>query len=390
MIQHSILLFIVLVVFVAGVYWAKTQRVFQSAFRFLPVPFWCYFLPMLASTFGLFPDSSPLYGFLSRFVLPLCLAMLLIHVDLLSVAQAGQKALLMMGVALLGIVCGAVVSFSALQAFLPPESWKAVGALSGSWMGGSANMLAIKEALSTPDSVFAPMIVVDTFLVYGWMALLIFLAGYQDKFDAWNGARTEGIKGLDVTFSEGNAQSGALSSVIGLLGVSLGLALGSIYIGDRLPAVGAVLSHKTWTVLIVSTSALVFSFWFNRSQLVNPKASVFLEKTGMFVLYVLLASMGARAKLTVILDAPVFLLFGLLCLLVHGVILFVGARLLRAPLFLMAAASQSCLGGPISGPLVAAVYRPALAGVGLLLAIIGNVFGTYLGLIVARICQWMG
>ena len=55
-------------------------------------------------------------------------------------------------------------------------------------------------------------------------------------------------------------------------------------------------------------------------------------------------------------------------------------RLLRAPLFFFAAASQACVGGYSSAPLVAAIYHPAMAPVGLLLAVLGNVLGTYLGL----------
>ena len=49
------------------------------------------------------------------------------------------------------------------------------------------------------------------------------------------------------------------------------------------------------------------------------------------------------------------------------------------------AASQACVGGYSSAPLVAAIYHPAMAPVGLLLAVLGNVVGTYLGLAVAQV-----
>ena len=45
---------------------------------------------------------------------------------------------------------------------------------------------------------------------------------------------------------------------------------------------------------------------------------------------------------------------------------------------------QACVGGYSSAPLVAAIYQPAMAPVGLLLAVLGNVVGTYLGLAVAQ------
>ena len=71
------------------------------------------------------------------------------------------------------------------------------------------------------------------------------------------------------------------------------------------------------------------------------------------------------------------------------IVLLIGARMMRAPLFLVAAASQANIGGVASAPVVAAVYEPGLASVGLLLAILGNIVGTYLGILVGQICRVM-
>jgi uncharacterized membrane protein len=61
----------------------------------------------------------------------------------------------------------------------------------------------------------------------------------------------------------------------------------------------------------------------------------------------------------------------------------------KAPLFLVAAASQANVGGVASAPVVAEVYQPGLASVGLLLAILGNIFGTYFGIICAQLCRML-
>jgi len=47
-------------------------------------------------------------------------------------------------------------------------------------------MVAIKEIMSMPDGVMAPLIIVDTFLSYSWMALLVFAAAWQIPFDRWS------------------------------------------------------------------------------------------------------------------------------------------------------------------------------------------------------------
>jgi uncharacterized membrane protein len=78
---------------------------------------------------------------------------------------------------------------------------------------------------------------------------------------------------------------------------------------------------------------------------------------------------------------------GLTIVAVHAVVILIGARLLRAPLFLVAAASQANIGGVASAPVVAEVYHPGLASVGLLLAILGNIVGTWLGIVCAQLCR---
>ena len=53
------------------------------------------------------------------------------------------------------------------------------------------------------------------------------------------------------------------------------------------------------------------------------------------------------------------------------------AKLLRAPTFFLAVGSQANIGGAASAPIVASAYHPALAPVGVLLAVLGYALGTY-------------
>ena len=102
-------------------------------------------------------------------------------------------------------------------------------------------------------------------------------------------------------------------------------------------------------------------------------------------LYMLLTAIGAQADLKAVLDAPVYLVAGALWIGIHVALLFVMARLLRAPLFFVATGSMANVGGAASAPVVAGVYHPAMAPVGLLMAVAGYVLGIYGGLI----CAWL-
>ena len=90
-----------------------------------------------------------------------------------------------------------------------------------------------------------------------------------------------------------------------------------------------------------------------------------------------------------IFSAPLLIVAGIVLVLIHAIFLLIVSRFARIPLCLVATASQANIGGPASAPIVAAAYEPALAPVGLLLGILGNVMGMYLGLITSVLCKWV-
>lgn len=108
---------------------------------------------------------------------------------------------------------------------------------------------------------------------------------------------------------------------------------------------------------------------------------------GYALLYFVLASIGATTNLATLGSAPFLIAAGFLWMVIHALFIVLSARLLRAPLSLMAAASQANIGGAASAPVLADIYRPGLAPVGLLMAVLGNIIGTYLGIVCSALCR---
>lgn len=178
------------------------------------------------------------------------------------------------------------------------------------------------------------------------------------------------------------------AGAVGVLGIWVGRRLGPSLtegLAAVAPSVAAGFKTTTWTVLTVTTVGLGLAF--SGRFRARPERTEFL---GNALLYFLLTTLGAQASLGALGRAPAYLAMGAGALAVHAVFLMAGARLFRWPLALVATASQACVGGVVSAPMVAAVYRPTLAAVGLLLAVAGNVVGTYLGLVTAQLCLFFG
>jgi uncharacterized membrane protein len=354
----------------------RDRKPFDRVFNILPVPFWCYMLPMLGTAVGLFPSASPLYKLLSQWLLPVCLSWLLVGVDVKAVVGLGRRAVILMAAGFGGIVAGCFLAGILLRPWLPAGSWMSLGALSATWTGGSANLLAVKEFLSIPEDLFSPIVVTDGLFAYAWMSLLVAVSGHAARFDRWTGAGSD--------WEAGAAPSVRPLPAGLLLFLGLVLAGASVLISLHLPSLGGWLKPGAWAVLIVTTASLALASGLSYAGRGAPES---VEKTGGFLLLILVASLGAQADVTAAARFPVFLAAGLLVLTVHGLVLLAAARWAKIPLALLATVSQACVGGVVSTPMVAAVYRPALAAVGLLLAVAANAVGTYVGLAAAALCR---
>jgi uncharacterized membrane protein len=363
---------------VALVFQASRLPALAPLFDKLPPLVWSYVIPMLATTLGLLPAESSLYAALTRYLLPACLSLMLLSSDLRLVARLGRTALLVMGAGALGIALGASLGYVLLRPWLPPDAWKAVGALSATWIGGSANLLAVATTLDFDPGI---VIIVDTVVGYSWMGLLLTLAPRQAAVDAWTGADRGLVDEVSARLGERQARARppSLTDVTLMVGLAVGLTALCLAAGARLPQLGEVLKPFSWAIILVTTIALLLSL--------TPLAR--LEEVGASTLgytgfYLLIASVGAQGDLRLVMRHPAFVLLGVITIAVHATLLFATIRLLRAPFFFFGAASQACTGGYSSAPIVAAVYQPGTATIGLLLAVVGNVIGTYAGLLVAQ------
>ena len=143
-----------------------------------------------------------------------------------------------------------------------------------------------------------------------------------------------------------------------------------------------MLSPYAWTIILVSTIAIVLSTT-PLSRIPHTGANKF----GKWILYFVLTSIGARASLNNASQVGILIAAGVVVIFIHVVILLGTARLIRAPLFLVATASLSNIAGLVSAPVVAEVYQPGFACVGLLLAILGHSLGAYFGIFTGQLCR---
>jgi uncharacterized membrane protein len=383
-IDNPTAILVYLICLLGALFWLSGLPPLARLFRVTPAVVYAYFLPALSTSLGILPPTSPVYDWMVRYLLPVSLMLLMTTVDVRSILRLGGKALVMMLAGSAGIILGGPIAYALLGRALPADTWMGLAALSGSWIGGAPNMVAIKESVGTPDSVMAPIIVVDTVVAYSWMGLLLLATAWQGRFDTWVRADTSAIEALNrkLATTDSQRKPAEVRHLAMILALGFGGAALAIWAGDRLPLLGdpTIISHTTWAVVLVTTLGLGLSF-----TAVSGVEIYGASRVGYLALYLMLTAIGAQADLRKVLEVPLYLAVGVVWLAIHVVVLVVVAKLARAPLFFLATGSMANIGGPVSAPIVASVFHPALAPVGVLMGVTGYIIGIYGSLL----CAWL-
>ncbi len=385
MITDPVALSVYLIVIVGGLFQLSRIRFFARAFHYVPPVLWILLIPTLSSTFGLTPTAHPVYDWLQNYVLLAGLTLLLLATNLKTIMRLGRPALVMMLTASASISIGAILVFALLHPWLPPESYKAFGGLVAVWTGGYGNMLAVSASLDSSGAMLTNAIITDTVIGFGWMSVLITLAGFQAWADQKMGADRAVLDDLNQRLAQVQT-SLARPITVADLAVMVGLAFGVAYLaaqaGQMMPRIEGVMTPFTWSVIAASLAAIGLSF----TRLADLQYAG-ATSVGTVLLYIVYAAIGARADLSGIGSAPLFLLAGLLILTFHTIVMVIVGRLMRAPVFLLATASMANVGGMATAPIVSTVYQSSLAGVAVLIVPLGLAYGTFVALLVAGVCR---
>jgi uncharacterized membrane protein len=370
------------------------SKFWQKFYYYVPSLVLCYFLPSVLNSLGIISgDKSGLYPVVVNYFLPCCLILLTLSVDFKAILGLGKKALIMFFASVFGVIIGGPIALLIVGSISPStvagqgsaEIWRGLSAIAGSWIGGGANQTAMKEIFKVDDNLFASMVTVDIVVSSIWMALLIYCAARAKKIDKWFKADTSKIDELlrkVEHYQKDTEKNPDLKHYMLMLGIGLGCTglahfLADIitpYLSENYPQLEklSLTSSFFWVILIATTCGIALSF--TRARKLEGYGTF---KVGSIIIYFMVATIGMRMDVTGIFSNPGLFLIGAIWILIHITIMLVVAKLIRAPFFFTAVGSQSCIGGPASAPVVASVFHPSLAPVGVLLAVLGYAVGTY-------------
>jgi len=449
---NDTIIFGILCIILASIFYTSTLKSYQKFYKIVPVLLLCYFVPSIFSSLGIIADKwidvqatinhlASLYGNLdsvtdlatlksyiathsidssvysqftggskiyyisSRFLLPASLVLLTLSIDLKGVFKLGPKALIMFLTATVGVMIGGPIAILFFKYVAPDilgqvegtELWKGLSTVAGSWIGGGANQLAMKEQWQVSDSLFSIMAVVDVLVAEVWMAFLLIGVAKSDAIDKWFKADNSSITDLKnkmEKFTLETARVPSFNDLIMLLGIAFGVTSVGHIIGDNL---GSYITKNVpflvdfglgssffWLIIVATTIGIFLSF-----TKIKTYEGAGASKIGTVFIYILVASIGMKMNLNAIVENISLFAIGFVWMIIHVGLLFLVAKIIKAPYFFLAVGSKANIGGAASAPVIAGAFHPSLAPVGVLLAVLGYALGTYGAFFCALMMKWV-
>lgn len=381
--------YIAAVLLCAGFFPFLEKRLPWRIFNILPSIVLTYLMVTALSVLGFWqinPDIEASQKLILSWLLPALMFLLLVSCDFKAILALGPRILAGFGCAVISILFAITLIFFLMKNILPGDAWQTFSSISGGWIGGTANLVAVSQALQASPNALSNALLIDALCYSVWVLVLFASVPLQHKFNQASKATAmaDQIATWHANKTEDTYVQPPLDIGLALLwlGVALAISNAASGITAYMPK-SEVLTDSSWTLLLVTLFGVLASY----TPLRKLSGSMTLASA---LLAVVVATIASKASFSGISSAPLFLLAGMLILLLHGLLMILAARLFRFDLALCGISSLACVGGVATTPLLAAAYSPVLAPVGVLLAMLGYALGTGSGLLVANFLKPLG
>jgi uncharacterized membrane protein len=379
---HTVWPYLAVMLLAAGIYPTLERRTGWKLFSVFPPIVLVYLSVTALAVIGLWqvtPDIQAAQKLLIAQLIPALLFLLMVNCDLRAIFALGPRVLAVFACTTLSLFVGFVVTYFVFRHWLPAgDGWQPLAAVSGSWVGGTANLVAVKQAIGMSDDALALALLTDAICYSMWVAILFSTARLAPAFNRFTRARSS----ADLVVAQAPVTGPVTADGVLLwLGMALLAAAGSAWLAAFLPTSDMV-SATTWSILIATDAGLAVA----HTPLARfPGAN---KISGALLIFVV-AVMASQSNFSGISTAPLYLLCGVCIIGIHALFMLLAARLFHFDLYLCGISSLAHIGGVAASPILAATYSPVLVPVAVLLALLGYILGTGFGLLMATVLSSM-
>lgn len=348
---------------------------------------------MLLSNLKVIPLDSSVYDTVWGYVVPLAIPLLLYSCNIKKIWKESGRILIIFLISSVGTMIGATVGYMLLKDAVP-ELQKVGAMMSGSYIGGGVNFVAMADSFSAPGELVSAAVVADNLLMALYFFVLIAMPSIAFFRRHFSHPHVLEVESRDV--GEGTIQSSywqrkeislkdiayAIGSAFAIVAISSEVAKvlsAAIPTGNfAMTLLNGLLGNK---YLLITTFTMLGAT-FMPHFFGEIKGT---QELGTFLIYIFFVVIGVPASISLILQkSPLLLVYCFIMVAFNMLITFVAAKLLKYDLEEAILASNANIGGPTTAAAMAIskgwtkLIAPIML-VGTLGYIIGNYFGIFMG-----------
>lgn len=375
--------FISFVLFFTACVLVFTKKHPSKIYKFIPPVIMIYIGAMVMYTCGLWEMNESVSATRSGFVnylVPVMIFLMCLRCNLKEIIKLGPRLTLTFFSATASIAVGFILSYLIFRGFFEADTHLAFSAMSAGWMGGTQNFLAVKEALGVSDEGMTYTLLMANLNYSLLIMILVGIKGFKDKFNAWTKTNVEPIERVCkslVAEDEKDKTPTSWLDLMFILGMAMCVSAVSIYLSTVLPRVGFI-EASIWKILIATFIGIFFAL--------TPVGKLRgIDEISNIVLYLILILTASNVNLATLVNAPIYIFAGFIILVFHFTVMIILAKVFKLDLYTCGIASIANVGGVASAPIIAATYDKNLVSISVLMALLGDLSGTFIALGIAQV-----
>lgn len=356
-------------------------------------------IAMILANFKVIPVDAPTYDMVWDYVVPLAIPLLLYNANIKRIWKESGRLLVVYLVSGIGTVLGSLLAFSLLKNKIP-ELYKAAAMMTGTYTGGSVNLVAMADAFNASGELVSTSVVADNLLMAFYFFVLIAIPTMNFFLRKYNHPIVDQVEAEGDT-GEGKTRAAQFwgAKEISLKDIAFAISISFIIIAVSVAISGffskviptgnigldllnGLLGNK---YLIMTTITMILAT--NFSDFFGSVKGA--QELGTFLIYIFFTVIGVPASIPLILKkSPLLLVFCAVIVFTNMLFTFLMGRIFKFDLEEMIIASNANVGGPTTAAAMAiAKGWERLIVPALLVGTLGYVIGNYYGIIVGNIVK---
>lgn len=355
-------------------------------------------LALVLVNIHLIPTHAPLFDVVVwDYAVPLAIPLLLLQANIKKIWKETGRLLLIFLIGSVGTVLGAFLASFIFCTHIPMVA-PIAGMMTGSYIGGGINFVALSAAFHTDTSLVSSTVVADNLNMAFYFLVLLSCASSRFLQKHFAHPHIEAALVMDMT-KEAKTQAAAYwgRKDISLKDISLDLLYAvavvtiskvisggvSYLISDTTPFLSFLHTFFSSEYVWITILSMLFATYGEKQVAVLRGA----QEIGTYFIYLFFFVIGVPASINAIFqNAPFLFVFCFLIVVVNMLVCFVLGKIFHFTLEEIILASNANIGGPTTAAGMAIAQGWIhLIGPSLLVGTLGYVIGTYLGIFVGTV-----